>query len=760
MKELNLTRPQAGRSSVMSVDEASAIVFNFNMADAHFGRSGSDLTIGFGAETQISIADFFNPGAISSLENIRLGNGEVVSAKEFLRVLSEDFNIETAADKASADGSGVSDYRDDGGDLLGGVNRLGQGDGLKQWSLEPGGREVSVSLAEAGNSSTEYAPPTREEPEPTPDYFVMIGYGGPLHGAAPTAFAMPMTAIDDQYNSNSCLAGKTSQQVDTSGWTPWIDPQTGEASGYYEFYSALGHNVLYNPETGYFGYFPTSQGEINEAFYEHGLFYDYFTYSVVENGKTVIKTGHVLYVDESHFGTSPDYEFSNWQEALEAYLGGGAMAESVARAMEDLADRIEWVRDRIAGYEADYAWAIEDGNAEYARDIKNNLDEAKADLERLQYLETSLPEVLEKLDEVANDLGNALANPGRTEGSESITPGYTGSEGGRDIDLGEGGLPLISYQFDQAGFEAFLDANPSYVTEVRDLNSVRITGTNGDDTLNLESITLGYGSSITLGGGDDELVLGGSGGASISTGDGNDSIHVLGELSGDWDWQADKVILKNTVDTGAGDDRITVEGAVSSIIIDTGSGNDVLVLGNGVSNSNIDMGAGNDIVKIDASNQDYGYWSYDRAPYDSVIDGGASEVDKDAGRLGDVLSFSAGDAKNWGAYFEGLSENGNTIKNFDALHLDLSNDKQDVLNLDSLLGQINGLQSEGQFSSIIITGDKDDMALLNSGAWTKGDTVNNLEGFEGQFAHYTGSVGGQEMDLYIAIQQSMQSIIT
>lgn len=679
MKELNLTRPQAGQSSVVSASDVSAIAFDFNMAEAHFGRSGSDLTIGFGADAQISISDFFTPGAAGSLENIKLGNGEVVSAQEFLRVLSEDFNIETAADKASADGSGVSDYRDDGGSLLDGVNRLGLGDDLNQWSLEDLGREYVAEAAPrtATTIADPISPPPVDPPpvdppvkpplptpDPTPDYFVLIGHAGPVEGA-PVAEYIAAFSSHNPSGDVSSLAGGTTAQVDVSDWDKWTNGNTGEEGPYYEFLSANGNTVLYNPATGYFGYFPENAVQINDFLKQpgtedyleaQGYYYDFFFYTVIEDGETSVKIGHVLYVNDS--------VYPNIDDAYAALVNSGSAEQMLAAMLGEAQQRIDEYKEQLQSAQENCDWYTENYGEvpEWALNAMSGYRDA---IQTWESLAKELQGAIEdKLNPLA-DLGSSLGHPELTEGSNSICAGHESLEEHLVVEPGGELPPYVDLEFGLAGFEEFLAANSNYITSVGALAGASVSGSAGDD---------------------------------------------------------------------------------------------LLVLNNDAYDTNIDMGSGNDTVKIDASYQDYGYYGYDRMPYNSVIDGGESEVDKEHGRLGDVLSFSSNDVKEWGSYFEDVAYS-NTIKNFDALHLDLTNGEQETLiNLDALLGKVNGLQSEGKFSSVVITGDKDDMALLNEGAWTKGETVDNLQGFEGQFVHYTGSVEGQEMDLYIAIQQNLQSL--
>ena len=85
-------------------------------------------------------------------------------------------------------------------------------------------------------------------------------------------------------------------------------------------------------------------------------------------------------------------------------------------------------------------------------------------------------------------------------------------------------------------------------------------------------------------------------GSSISSGGGDDSIYV--EVWGD---KSAKAMVDSLIDSGDGDDYITIDGEIEDSTIDAGEGNDVVDL-YGTGNATVQGGAGDDELNGDEGN--------------------------------------------------------------------------------------------------------------------------------------------------------------
>ena len=144
-----------------------------------------------------------------------------------------------------------------------------------------------------------------------------------------------------------------------------------------------------------------------------------------------------------------------------------------------------------------------------------------------------------------------------------------------------------------------------------DLNGIDafIFTTNEDVTFSLSGAgTGGFKGVVVTNGGDDIIELNSTLGATVSSGDGNDSVTTGSGndsvLAGSGDDSVNTGAGNDTVSTGSGDDSVN-----------TGIGNDSVLVGSG--DDSVDTGAGTDIVKL-----------ADGFSGDAQLGGGAGNLDK------------------------------------------------------------------------------------------------------------------------------------
>ena len=117
-----------------------------------------------------------------------------------------------------------------------------------------------------------------------------------------------------------------------------------------------------------------------------------------------------------------------------------------------------------------------------------------------------------------------------------------------------------------------------------------------------------FRGNLTTGDGDNSITIGSTfREGSITTGDGVDTIQIDGSMS-----TGGTLGARPSIDTGAGDDVLTIKGQVYRADINMGEGDDTLILQSNVYNSDsqnngrIDMGAGNeDTVMLQGGNVTY-----------------------------------------------------------------------------------------------------------------------------------------------------------
>lgn len=122
---MHIQAPGDATRHVVAMTDTSSIYLDFNTDNSTFERSGNDLTITFENGGSVAMTDFFVVGDSAELPRLSLSDGTEVSATEFLQSMNPNMDLTTAAGPVnSLDGSGTN-YDDGAGDLLSGVDRLG-----------------------------------------------------------------------------------------------------------------------------------------------------------------------------------------------------------------------------------------------------------------------------------------------------------------------------------------------------------------------------------------------------------------------------------------------------------------------------------------------------------------------------------------------------------------------------------------------------------------------------------------------------------
>ena len=804
---VRIIKPNAAEKQTVTLPADAgerSVELAFGTAEATVERIGNDLVFRFedGAETRVT--DFFVTNG-EALPAFVLADGAQVSGADVLRQFNSEMDLETAAGPnaaSRADGSGGSgEYADDAGALVDGIDRLGSL-GTDYWAR---GTEVSPPLqanaVTAGLSAETPGIPGIPNPGtpgiPEPGNFLMIGHTAMVERLG----GGNARSIVADWGDRHCMAAKAEGEVIIGeDWVP-----NYEGTSCYKVPSSTGDIILYNPETGYFGHFihedkgdvvNRTEGGYRDQMVSAGFYHDSFPYEVKgPNGEAITKTGHVLYVNDALIDSRDliaglevlptssrmqqlQLTIENLERQLENSSGNQELIteslaacqealEKLKNAQQELYDALsqeladlkpedaEWVDMFLPGdYRVDEFDEITskleidlDAGGTLPGMISDALKDAGFD---------ALPESFDAYLREANQIFGTIIKGG--SGDHTFHHADLGLSNGSSLELGDGNDSVIIRELTSATISTGAGNDTVEITQGEDdlrydavLNGKIFMG-EGNDALTIShsgdvvpyTVAQIYTDRDSPDGpaynGDDEVTINGDFYGSIYTDGGNDSVLIRGESGSYWDPSSGAVF--KTIDLGDGNDTLTVLGDLNNVTVDTGSGNDVLNVGS-VSYSDITLGSGNDILRINGSPD---------CLWESTVDGGSSEIDRGSGQLGDILSFQA-KGVDWVEAIKDMNDfGGNTIKNFDALYLDLSNGEAETINIDDLLGHVKDIQSEGKFSSIVITGDESDSALLTTGTdgWTAQGIVNNLQGMDGNFTHYTNDEG---MNLYIAIQQ-------
>lgn len=194
--------PAAG-AAVVASRPGQAFVFDFDLENATFTRSGNNLVIQADNGASVTLSDYFAVGD-ESLPNLVLADGSVVSGNDFLAQFS-DLDLSTAAGPAgggAAAGSGAGEYADAAGELVGGVDRM-EGLGPMQWTqgsatagTDSGIAPQAVLVSESPVTPVPPGPGPGPGPEPTPPG------PGPGPGPVPPTPEHVVEAVNDSFNGS------------------------------------------------------------------------------------------------------------------------------------------------------------------------------------------------------------------------------------------------------------------------------------------------------------------------------------------------------------------------------------------------------------------------------------------------------------------------------------------------------------------------------------------------------------------------------
>lgn len=120
----NVQAPQAGQTVVVNAIPGQDIVLEAAFDQAEVKMDGGNVVFEFANGGQV-VLDFTDLGEAQA-PNVVMPDGTVLNMQEFLASLGEKDIEPAAGPEGGADGSGgVGEYRDDAGDLIGGVEKLG-----------------------------------------------------------------------------------------------------------------------------------------------------------------------------------------------------------------------------------------------------------------------------------------------------------------------------------------------------------------------------------------------------------------------------------------------------------------------------------------------------------------------------------------------------------------------------------------------------------------------------------------------------------
>ena len=194
--------------------------------------------------------------------------------------------------------------------------------------------------------------------------------------------------------------------------------------------------------------------------------------------------------------------------------------------------------------------------------------------------------VEDEQDDINNLVGNYQSNTNKgftintdkLEGSETSATTFVGS-----VNLVDKSKSTLTTADSATGDKAFINTLTVNVTADKDHNNFKFDShVSGDQMKNIENLTINSNSAnVTL-----DLASGNGFTNNVSiTGTGADKVTVA---SGD----------VSVLDTGAGDDTITLNNSGSVTTLKAGAGNDTVSVASGATIKAVDLGAGNDTISL------------------------------------------------------------------------------------------------------------------------------------------------------------------
>ncbi|WP_462325863.1 Ig-like domain-containing protein, partial [Desulfoplanes sp.] len=146
---------QVGKEAVVSLEAGRPLLLDFDPTEAVAEMNGDDLVLSFGDDGRIVLEDFALWSEGSEAEMI-LQDGSSITAAD-IAALWDIEGLEPAAGQDGPQGGGSGEYRDDPGDILDGVDRLGTLGPRDGTEDSPVNLESTGAEEEAGNDVPDLA---------------------------------------------------------------------------------------------------------------------------------------------------------------------------------------------------------------------------------------------------------------------------------------------------------------------------------------------------------------------------------------------------------------------------------------------------------------------------------------------------------------------------------------------------------------------------------------------------------------------------
>lgn len=148
-KVINITATAPGTKETIESTAGGKIQFGYDPANASFERVDNSLVITANDGGSVVLENYFVVGD-QPLPDFVLPDGTVVAGADFLQAQAGNMDLSTAAGRtAAAPGSGGTNYDDDAGSLLGGVDKLGS-QGTDYWDRGTRTTETDLGLEVPG----------------------------------------------------------------------------------------------------------------------------------------------------------------------------------------------------------------------------------------------------------------------------------------------------------------------------------------------------------------------------------------------------------------------------------------------------------------------------------------------------------------------------------------------------------------------------------------------------------------------------------
>lgn len=698
MKVQMVSAPSQGVPMTVSLGAEESLQFGFDLTHSVVERVGDDLQVTIGEGQSLTVLKFFVTAG-NDLPTITLVDGSIVAAKEFLESLNPDMDMTTALGPATAaDSGGSSEYADGAGELLSGVDRLGDL-GTFHWSRETGVREAIQPISGAVN-------PLSDGPE--------ISNGGFL--ARPVCYHDPSLSLNSEPQVRFFFLDANNSRIqDTSG----IDL----------------NSVSINSENGWFdGFSPSSydDGSFFLKFSPQGLTdyraasngpndFDYVTVTIdgrMYNMQVVINHDGSYDPSMANADRMPDNEaVQEWHFSMKQ---GQGWDDFIVNSSSGNADDVSWIEGHVrtdSGEERSIN--LGDGNNILGFGTGYNVMNA------------------------VNNHGG-LKNeyiPSKPSNSLIVTPNISSDDSG--IYTKNGSLSVTAGADNDSVFVDRLYAETTKGSGNEAVNIINLGGGNNSFVIGVEHEGAGWAAGSTnhsrmsalnegainhlIGGGGDDIFRTGlinsfKGGQNIiDMGDGANRLHLVGGI--DAVSQSDCAQSEVRVIGGSANDTVIIEGDLgqrghSNVSFDLMGGNNFFhlhgdMLSEAAGSVKVHTGTGNDRIIIDGDmkvedttfNNTTVNEIQTGAGDDTVIIGGDILLDTQSHRTEAYNIIKTGDGNDY-VHLEGKVESKvNSGELGNALSLDMG---------------------KGDYDTLVLSANSAQDFKDSYGTWLKGTTVNGV----------------------------------